>query len=311
MRSRFWKPQGRDESQNHFLVLTCGTLRSGCGGNPDAEGVPPEASRRVSECRYAVVVLLIVRPVISGRDPSPPPVEIRFCPAAAVHTYPLESRRELNSLMLQNMAVLNRAAAPFKINSIELELLKGDQVLEAKKLDAAALERAATHGMKMQAADELKRVAFQFCGTELIPEGVKLAGPTLDRDQAVLISSQVFAFNGTRDTLRVRVRGTSGGKEVESTGTIPIKSDFAKNTYIFPLRDVSYVGAGATSTRIIAGLSRRSSLSISRASARTASPIAAMAAASKITTPTAPRFSRWPMARSSRLATVRLKTRPR
>jgi murein DD-endopeptidase MepM/ murein hydrolase activator NlpD len=175
-----------------------------------------------------------------------PPVEIRFCPASVVRTYPLESRRDLHSIMLQNFAVLNRAAAPFKINGIEIELLRGGQVLDAKKLDAAAVEKAATRGAKMQEADVLKQVAFQFCGTEMIPDGVKLGGATLARDQALLVGSQAFAFSGARDTLRVRVRGTSGGKSAESTRTIQISAEFAKNTYIFPLRGVSYVGVGAT-----------------------------------------------------------------
>jgi murein DD-endopeptidase MepM/ murein hydrolase activator NlpD len=56
----------------------------------------------------------------------------------------------------------------------------------------------------------------------------------------------VFAFSGTRDTLRVRVHGDLAGRATEATATLPIKSGFAKNTYIFPLRGVSYVGWGAS-----------------------------------------------------------------
>src|ERR1700730_3096848 len=70
----------------------------------------------------------------AGAETSPA-VEVRFCPSAGVHTYPLESRRELQSLMLQNLAVINHGAAPFKIDNIELELLQSGQVLDAKKLD--------------------------------------------------------------------------------------------------------------------------------------------------------------------------------
>ena len=50
-------------------------------------------------------------------------LEIHFCPASAVYTYPLESRREVNSLLLQNVAVLNRGTAMFKIKTVTLELL--------------------------------------------------------------------------------------------------------------------------------------------------------------------------------------------
>lgn len=175
-----------------------------------------------------------------------PSVEIRFCPSSAVRTYPLESRRELQSLMLQNLAVINHGTAPFKIDNIELELLRSGQVLDAKKLDEKAIQGFADRGAKMQASGVLKDVAFQFCGTDLIAPSIKLAGPTLNRDEAVLVSGQVFAFSGARDMLRVRVHGKVKNSATEISSTVPIRSDFAKNTYIFPLRGVCYVGWGAS-----------------------------------------------------------------
>jgi murein DD-endopeptidase MepM/ murein hydrolase activator NlpD len=39
-------------------------------------------------------------------------VEIRFCPASAVRTYPLEEQRDVQGLLLQNVAVINRWAVP-------------------------------------------------------------------------------------------------------------------------------------------------------------------------------------------------------
>jgi hypothetical protein len=175
-----------------------------------------------------------------------PSVEIRFCPASAVRTYPLESRREVQSLLLQNVAVINHSSAALKINAIELELLQAGLVLDTKKLDAKAIDRIADQGLKMQAADVLTQVAFQFCGTNLIAPSIKLAGPKLHRDQALLVTSQVFAFTGARDNLRVRVQGTIAGHTKEVSAMLPIKPEFAENTYIFPLRGVCFVGVGAT-----------------------------------------------------------------
>jgi murein DD-endopeptidase MepM/ murein hydrolase activator NlpD len=177
---------------------------------------------------------------------APPPIEVRFCPASAVHTYPLESRRDLQSLMLQNVAVINHGEAPFKIDHIEVELLQSGEVLDSKKLNGNVIQRFAERGAKMQEAGVLKQIAFQFCGNDLIAPSVKLAGPTLNRDQALLVTQQVFAFTGTRESLRVKVDGNSDGKTKEVSGTLPIKSEFAKNTYIFPLRGVSYAGWGAS-----------------------------------------------------------------
>ncbi len=177
---------------------------------------------------------------------TPPPIEVRFCPASAVHTYPLESRRDLQSLMLQNVAVINHGEAPFKIDHIEVELLQSGEVLDSKKMNGNVIQRFAERGANMQEAGVLKQIAFQFCGNDLIAPSIKLAGPTLNRDQALLVTQQVFAFTGTRESLRVKVDGNSGGKTKEVSGTLPIKSEFAKNTYIFPLRGVSYAGWGAS-----------------------------------------------------------------
>lgn len=200
-----------------------------------------------NEVRFLIATLsastLFLSPMSAANAPS---VEIRFCPASAVRTYPLESRREIQSLVLQNLAVVNHGSAAFKVNAIELELLQVGQAIDSKKLDAKAIQRFADHGAKLQASGMLEQVAFQFCGEALIAPKVKLAGPTLDRDQALLVTSQVFAFSGARDVLRVRVHGTLGGHGTEISGTLPIKSDFSRNTYVFPLRGVWFAGNGAS-----------------------------------------------------------------
>ena len=195
--------------------------------------------------KYSVAICLMLS-LLSATAETPQSVEIRFCPASAVRTYPLESRRELQSLLLQNFAVINHRDAPLKIDNIDIELLQSNRVVESRKLDREAVQRVADRGAKLQAAGILQQVGFQFCGTDLIAPSTKLAGATLARDQALLIVSQVFAFNGARDTLRVRVHGNVDGRSTEFTDSIPIKSEFAQNKYIFPLRGIWYVGYGAS-----------------------------------------------------------------
>src|SRR4029450_5905410 len=192
------------------------------------------------------VVVCLMSSLLSVAAETPKSVEIRFCPASVVRTYPLESRRDLQSLLLQNAAIINHGQAAFDVKEIELELLEAGQVLDTKKLDAKAIQRIADRGAKLQSAGVLRQVGFQFCGTDLIAPNIKLAGPKLDRDQALLIASQVFAFNGARDTLRVRVHGNLNRRTTEFTGSIPIKSEFAQSKYIFPLRGVWYAGWGAS-----------------------------------------------------------------
>ncbi len=191
--------------------------------------------------KYSVAVCLMLS-LLSAAAETPRSVEIRFCPASAVRTYPLESRRDLQSLLLQNVAVINHGSAPFKIDDIDVELLQSNRAVESRKLNREAVQRIADRGAKLQSAGILQQVGFQFCGTDLIAPSIKLAGATLPRDQALLIVSQVFAFNGARDMLRVRVHGNIDGHAAEFTGSIPIKSEFTKNKYIFPLRGVWYAG---------------------------------------------------------------------
>jgi murein DD-endopeptidase MepM/ murein hydrolase activator NlpD len=195
--------------------------------------------------KYLTLVFFAVWSLSAAAAP-PKSVEIRFCPASAVRTYPLESRRDLQSLLLQNVALINHGSAPFKIDDIDIELLQANRVVESRKLDRKAVQRIADRGAKLQAAGILEQVAFQFCGTDLIGSDIKLAGPILDRNRGLLIVEQVFAFRGARDTLRVRVHGNVDGHAAEFTGSIPIKSEFAQNNYIFPLRGVWYVGYGAS-----------------------------------------------------------------
>jgi hypothetical protein len=55
--------------------------------------------------------------LLSAFAEKPQSIEIRFCPASAVRTYPLESRRDLQSLLLQNVAVINHDSAPFNVGA--------------------------------------------------------------------------------------------------------------------------------------------------------------------------------------------------
>jgi murein DD-endopeptidase MepM/ murein hydrolase activator NlpD len=191
------------------------------------------------------IAVCLILPLLSAAE-VPKSVEIRFCPASVVRTYPLESRRALQGLLLQNVAVINHGETHFKIDNIDLELLQSNRVVESRKLDRDAVQRIADRGAKLQAAGIIQQVWFQFCGTDLIGPSIKLAGITLARDQALLIVEQVFAFRGERDTLRVRVHGNLGDHATEFTSSIPVKSEFAQNRYIFPLRGVWYVGYGAS-----------------------------------------------------------------
>src|SRR6266508_1517204 len=125
--------------------------------------------------KYSVAVCLMLS-LLSAAAETPRSIEIRFCPASAVRTYPLESRRDLQSLLLQNVAVINHGSAPFKIDDIDIELLQANRAVESRKLNREVVQRFADRGAKLQAAGILQQVGFQFCGTDLIAPSITLAG---------------------------------------------------------------------------------------------------------------------------------------
>src|SRR5215469_13890436 len=86
--------------------------------------------------------------------------EIRFCPAQQVRTYPLESRRNINSLVLQNVAIVNHDSAPLNISAVTIELLNGGAVVDQRRLTGATLAHAGDAGRSIQAAGMVAAVGF-------------------------------------------------------------------------------------------------------------------------------------------------------
>src|SRR5262249_58629445 len=117
--------------------------------------------------KYSVAACLILT-LLSAAAETPKSVEIRFCPASAVHTYPLENRRDLQSLLLQNVAVINHGSAPFKIDNIDIELLQANRVVESRKLDRTAVQRIAHPDVQLQGAGLLEHVGIPFFGQDFI-----------------------------------------------------------------------------------------------------------------------------------------------
>ncbi len=190
---------------------------------------------------FAILISLGCLQVIAADEPRQ---EIRFCPGDVATTYPLDSRGRVQSLLAPHIAVINRAATPFTVSAIHLELLKGEQVIDARHMDAADIQRFASNGPGIQ--EVVQMASFMFCGADLIAPGIKLAGPALQTNEGLVVTNQVFAFNEKRDTLRVRIEGASAGVPAELTATLPVSSELPEARWLFPLRGVSYVGWGAS-----------------------------------------------------------------
>ncbi len=54
-------------------------------------------------------------------------LDIRFHPGERVYAYQLDGQRGTNSVLVQNIAVINDGAAPLALQSAALELMSGGQ----------------------------------------------------------------------------------------------------------------------------------------------------------------------------------------
>ena len=167
-------------------------------------------------------------------------LDIRFYPGDRVYAYQLDGQRGTNSILVQNIAVINDSAAPVALNDVTLELLSAGRATEMRKLGQAELAAAAANGAGLQQGGFLDILKFQFGGDRLLPAGTSLSPDlTLDPGEAVLVSWQAFAFRGARDAVRVTANGADARE-------LPVSMEQSQIAYSFPLRGAWYVGAGSS-----------------------------------------------------------------
>lgn len=175
-----------------------------------------------------------------------PGLEVRFCPETVARTYPLDSLRSMQGLLLQNVVVINRGPA-VKLEAIEIALMRGSDALDSRLISGPALENAAKGGAGAQAAGMLEVASFQFCDGRLL-NGAKLSDDlTLETGEAVIIMQQPFTWKGARDAVRVSARSLRGEEPVAARASIPIDAATSKTQFRFPLKSGTWlVAAGAS-----------------------------------------------------------------
>ncbi len=169
-------------------------------------------------------------------------LEVRLYPAL-LHTYELDQAHNASSLLVHNIAVINDGSGPVTVTKVEIELLSNGRVLDTRILGDGDLMRAAAQGAQLHQAGMIEPLSFMFGGDRLLPAGTKLPSTTqLARGEAILISTQLFAYTGTRDLLRVRVTGDNTIRET----AIPIISKSSQTAFMLPLKGVWMDGAGSS-----------------------------------------------------------------
>jgi len=190
---------------------------------------------------------LIVTAAATGAQAQPASqLEVRFCPAQAARTYPLDSLRGVQSLLVQNVAVINHGP-PVKLEAIEIGLMQGNDTVDSRLLTGAALETMVRGGQAVAASGMMEVAAFQFCDGALL-NGAKLADDlTLETGEAVLVMQQPFTWKGARDSVRVSARTLRGAEPVAGRAVIPIDTGVSKTRFRFPLKSGTWLLAAGAS----------------------------------------------------------------
>lgn len=171
--------------------------------------------------------------------------EVRVCPGAAIWTYPLESQRSVNSLVVQAIALLNPpGGSSFHTDSVEFQLLNKSEVKDSRTLSKAELAKAATAAPQLEALNQV--LPGQFCDGALLGPAKLAKSLTIAPAEALVLSAETFAWAGPRDALQVIVRGAGKSGRIEVRQKVPIRGGVSKTAFRFPLRGDWFIGAGPT-----------------------------------------------------------------
>lgn len=176
-------------------------------------------------------------------------VEVRFYPATKVWSHPLENARQINSVVLQNTAIVNHSDKPVTLQALRIDLLGGGSVVQSRFIDATTLDALAKGGAALGASGMLQLVDFQFAPKQLFgaDKPTLTAHRTLAPDSAFYLPQQLLAFNGKSEQLRVSVEFSGdNAPPVPASGTLEIRHGSAPGKYRFPLEGRWWVAAGAT-----------------------------------------------------------------
>ena len=173
-------------------------------------------------------------------------LEIRFCPSAEVRTFPLESRRGVQSLLLQNAVVINHGPSSAEITDVTLELLQDREALDSRRIAGIELKSAAASGRAIQQSGMMAQIRLSVL--RLLPRRRwnYTCGPVPCARPGASALPATVCLHGQARLPGVRVHAKVDGRNLEITAALPIRSGLAKTAFRFPLQGVWFAGAGPT-----------------------------------------------------------------
>jgi murein DD-endopeptidase MepM/ murein hydrolase activator NlpD len=187
--------------------------------------------------RRLFALLLVLLPLPAAA------LEVRVHPGEFVYAYEVDAARGLYTVMLQNVAVVQKEEEPFTLDSIEIQALSGGHPVQTLIVPAADLEKSAQRMNAMEAQGVLKLYDFHFQTSRYLA-GLRLAASrTLGPGTALVVFGKPLLLSGLpSDGLAIISHGKNGaGKPVQARTTLKVADHRSPNDYLFPMAGTWYV----------------------------------------------------------------------
>jgi len=173
-------------------------------------------------------------------------LEVRVHPADVVYAYEAEPARGLYTVVLQNIAIIQRDPQTVTLDGLEIQAMFQGQALQTLIVPGADLDQGAKRLNAMEAQGVLKLYDFVFQTSRFLGEGVHLAASrTVAPGSAILVIAKPLLLLGVPDQLVLTARGRdAAGTAVEARLALKVENRKSPNEYDFPLAGSWYVGAG-------------------------------------------------------------------
>jgi murein DD-endopeptidase MepM/ murein hydrolase activator NlpD len=172
-------------------------------------------------------------------------LEVRVHPGEVVYAYEVDPARGLYTVMLQNVAVVQKDGGAVTLDSLEIQAVDGGQAVQTLVVPEADLEKSAQRLSALEAQGVLKLYDFHFQTSRYL-EGLKIASNrTLGPGTALIVFGKPLLLNGLpSDGLAIVAHGKdTEGRPVEARAGLKVENHRSPNEYTFPVAGTWYVGA--------------------------------------------------------------------
>jgi murein DD-endopeptidase MepM/ murein hydrolase activator NlpD len=172
-------------------------------------------------------------------------VEVRFHPGEVVYTYEVDLTRGLTTVVLQNIAVVQKDAEPVTLESLEIQVVSEGQVTQTLAVPQTELDASAQRMSAMDTQGVLRLYDFHFQTSRYL-EGIRMSPDrTLKTGTALVVFAKPLLLAGKPEQIVVVARSrNAAGQTVETRGSLRVEEHRSPNEYRLPLNGTWWVAGG-------------------------------------------------------------------